>query len=108
MNTLLSDDKKIEGLTSPFSVYNYVLPSEVYGGTETSENYSLISDYIWENHSNFYSLIRRFNKLKEYEKKQHMPSEELLRKWRANDLGVRSEQINDWLTLYLQIKSYIE
>ncbi len=98
--------KNEENILSPISWSSMLTPGE--NGTETGEGFQWINDYVWENHSNFYSLIRRYNILRNYEKNYNMTSEDLLNKWRANELTQRNEHINDWLTIYLQTKDFIK
>jgi hypothetical protein len=103
-NSELQQDPNI--VWNPISVVNALTPEEE--GTETSKSYSWIIDYIWENHSNFYSLLRRFDSLRNYENHLNMSSEELLTKWKSNTLVDKGNYINDWLTLYLQTKDFIK
>ncbi len=64
--------------------------------------------YLWPYYSNSFSLLQSYEIMKGYEKKYYMPSEELFRKWKMNTLNIRNSEINDWISIYLQIKDFIK
>jgi hypothetical protein len=63
--------------------------------------------YLWTNYANSFNLLDAYEAVKKYEEKYKMTSEEFLEKWKSNNLPFINSEINDWISLYLQIREFI-
>lgn len=64
-------------------------------------------DYLWENYSGSFGILKSYNQIKNYEHKYGEASESIFTKWKAGSLIFKNSDFNDWLTTYIQIKDFI-
>ena len=77
-------------------------------GTINADSYLSTLDYLWDNHTPSFSILRVYDRVKKYEDEYQMSSEDLVRKWSDGSLTARDSRINNWLTSYIQIKDFVK
>ena len=92
-------------VSSPTLVNPVLNQGESLVTAAASDLYKL--DYLWENYSNSFSILRNYETIKSYEKMYNRSSEQIFAQWKEGNLFERSSKVNDWLSNYIQIRSFI-